>query len=68
MKASNSAWVCILGHIFQKEAAKSFLGMVLAENRMDQAPQMIFSDACEWEGRLACCMQEGKDVASRPHH
>lgn len=68
MKASNSAWVCILGHIFQKQAAKSFLGTVLAENRMDQGPQMIFSDACGREGSLACCMQEGKDVASLPHH
>lgn len=57
-----------LGSYLPRKAAKSFLGMVLAENRMDQAPQMIFSDAREQEGSLACCLQEGKDVASQPHH
>lgn len=57
-----------LGTCLSKKAAKSFLGIVLAEDRMDQAPQMIFSVTCEQEGSLAHCMQEGKDAACRPHH
>ena len=48
-----------LGTYLPKKAAKSFLGMVLAENRMDQAGQMIFSDTREHEGSLAHCMQVG---------
>jgi len=56
-----------LGTYLQKKAAQSFLGMVLAENRMDQAPQMVFSEAREQEGSLARCMQKGEDVAFQPY-
>lgn len=65
MKAPNSARVCILGHLPQK-AAKRVLDTVLAENRMDQAPQMMFLNRCEQEGSLARCVHEGEDVATSP--
>lgn len=53
-----------LGTYLPNKAAKSFLGTVLAENKMDQAPEMIFSGTREQGGSLARCVQAGKDVAS----
>lgn len=65
MKPPNSAWVRMLGHL-PKKAAKRVWDMVLAGNRVDQAPQMMFLNSREQEGSFAHCMHEGKDMATSP--